>query len=141
MSLLKLQQNIADGTRNGKLNALETQKILSTKDHPTFSGTSDQNIDSIGGFVDADEYQAIKSLHNKVQSGEIRADEGSRAMLETFVDRGGPDSRIANAAARGAFSSAAIGSFMFLAGPPLLVLGIAAGAGFAVGALTGIYDD
>ncbi len=141
MSLAKVQANIGEATADGHLSAQEAQKILSTKDRPVFGGASDKNIDSLGDFIDADEFRVVSSLNQSVVDGRLSADSGAKALLDGFVQRGGPDSMLTNALTKGTLTGATSIALFFSVAPPMWVIAGFGGLGMAIGAASAVMLD
>ena len=137
MSVGSVRNNFANALQDNTITAEDAAKILSTRDRIT------EAPDSVGTFVDQDEYLAIKSLHQDIVSGKVKAESGVEGMLRGFVDAG-PDSRLEKIGERAAgwgTAGALVGGIWNggLGAPAGGAIGASFGAVY--GLLTGITDD
>ena len=160
MSLTAVNQHIQNALADGHLSTAEAKLILSKEDKAFKKPLS------IGSFVGKDEYQAVSSLHSRIQSGEISASAEAKGAMQTFIDNG-PDSRAKHALKGGpigkklmgigaATGGSLLGAFgaimglglqgwklMVIAGPVWALGGALLGTGVAYGAgvVHGLIDD
>lgn len=159
MSVGKVSANINHALQNRSISTAEAEQITSKVDGWLSSP------ESVGTFVDKDEFQAISDLHKKVVKGEVSATPEAKSILKSFVDKGA-DSRLSHAAKGGALGLSTssviegiakenggpqalltMGSVAMLvaSGPVLMgqasVLALGIAAGYSAGFMQGMLDD
>jgi len=160
MSLNAVNQHINTALADGHISNAEAKLILSKEDRAF------KKPQSIGSFVGKDEYQAVSSLHSRIQNGEISASAEAKQSIQTFIEQG-PDSRWKHAlkggpigkklmgigAATGGTLLGAFGAIMGLglqgwklmviAGPVWALGGalLGTGAAYGAGVVHGLIDD
>ncbi len=119
MSIKAVNANIAQATADNHVSEADAKKILSTKDGWLSSP------ESVGTFVDKDEFYTIKELNTKISNGSIQADPEAKALLNAFVEKGAGN-RVAHALTGGS-----IGKEVLAAGAAIVGSG-GAGVGYLV---------
>ena len=131
MSVSTVRANIAQAIQNRHLGEDEAKLITSKKDG-WFSAP-----ESVGTRVDQSEYDAIKGLFDKVQSGEIDAAPQAKKALEIFLAQE-PTSRLSHAISGGAVGGALQASLAGVGGAGGATMGLLAAGMSSASVSTGM---